>query len=177
VFKRRAKKRKGGGSVLVDVSSTMDLSDGAVMDIVADCPAATTVATYCGLSQGTGELRIVVDKGMRASPTDVAFRYGNGNVIDVPALDWLSCQPEPRVWMSDGNVTGHGHASSIALRKVCRTIVEENSIVRARGVEGVKKALLRQPLDRQDRANHEWRDPGDPPCPECHGTKTCECYN
>jgi hypothetical protein len=59
---------------------------------------------------------------------------------------------------------------------VCRSIIDENSIVRARGVEGVKQALLRQPLGRQDRANEVWRDPGDPPCEECKGIKTCRCY-
>ena len=30
----------------------------------------------------------------------------SGNVVDGPALHWLSQQKSPRVWVSDGEVTG-----------------------------------------------------------------------
>jgi hypothetical protein len=35
-----------------------------------------------------------------------------GNVVDGPALQWLSQQKAPRVWVSDGDVTGLGDRSA-----------------------------------------------------------------
>jgi hypothetical protein len=171
VFKRRAKKRKGGGTVLLDVSSTMELTDGDVMRIVEGSPDATKVATYCGNSVD-GELRIVVDKGKRASPEDVAFRYGIGNNVDVHALDWLSCQPEPRVWFTDGGVTGQGHECDQTYRDVCDTIVSENDIIQCRRVPDVVAALRREPVSEPGR--FVYRD--DQYCHRCERFKDeCAC--
>jgi hypothetical protein len=143
VFKRRAKRRTGGGTVLLDVSSTMELSDAEVMEIVEGAIESTKVATYCGNGQ-KGRLSIIVDKGRRAVPEDVAARFGIGNNCDIHALDWLSVQPEPRVWFTDGGVTGQGHGRSQALRDVCNTIVRENNIIQVRTVADVCMALRRE---------------------------------
>ena len=147
VFKRRARKRKGGGTVLLDISSTMSLTNPEVMRIVAGAPDATKVATYCGLAGGTGRLSIVVDKGKRATNKEITNRYGNGNVIDVHALDWLSYQPEPRVWFTDGGVTGKGHCTDENYRDVCQTIVQENGIIQCRSIKKVCAALKREMED------------------------------
>jgi hypothetical protein len=171
VFKRRAKQKKGGGTALLDVSSTMDLSDRDVMNVVEGSPEATKVATYCGLASGTGRLSIVVDKGKRASPEDVAHRYGNGNVIDVHALDWLSCQPEPRVWFTDGGVTGCGHNCDQNYRDVCNTIVSENGIIQCRTIEEVCAALRREGGSVQGVFKYR-----DDICPDCK-KYDCECDN
>ena len=29
---------------------------------------------------------------------------GNGNYVDMPAIEWLATQPEPRIWVTDGYV-------------------------------------------------------------------------
>jgi hypothetical protein len=36
----------------------------------------------------------------------IAQPSGCGNIIDGPALSWLATQDQPRVWISDGHVTG-----------------------------------------------------------------------
>jgi hypothetical protein len=149
----------------------MDLSDRDVMNVVEGSPEATKVATYCGLASGTGRLSIVVDKGKRASPEDVAHRYGNGNVIDVHALDWLSCQPEPRVWFTDGGVTGCGHNCDQNYRDVCNTIVSENGIIQCRTIEEVCAALRREGGSVQGVFKYR-----DDICPDCK-KYDCECDN
>jgi hypothetical protein len=145
VFKRRAKKRKGGGTVLIDTSGSMSLYEGDIAKIVADSPDATKIATYSG--NGTeGTLRVVVNDGKRV--TDGNFSTpGGSNVIDLPALEWLSCQPEPRVWLSDGCVTGIHDASSRSILEACNTIQRDNSITRVDTVEQVVKALRRGDVD------------------------------
>ena len=143
VFRRRAKKKKGGGTVLLDVSSTMNFSAADVTRIVEGAPEATKVATYCGNSRD-GRLSIVVDKGKRASPDDVAHRYGIGNNVDIHALDWLSHQPAPRVWITDGGVTGQGHSCDQIYRDACYEIVDENGIIECRYVKQAVAALRRE---------------------------------
>lgn len=143
VFKRRAKKRKGGGSVLVDTSSSMGLTDNCVSKIVKGSPEATKVATYSG-DGDEGWLKVVVDKGKMLNTEHDTFQTNGGsNVIDMPALEWLSMQPEPRVWISDGCVTGCQDHCNPAINKACNTIMGENRIVRVENVDEACKALKR----------------------------------
>jgi hypothetical protein len=172
VFRRRAKKRKGGGTVLLDVSSTMDLTDKEVMKIVEGAPEATKVATYCGNSQ-SGRLSIVVDKGRRASPKDVAARFGEGNNVDLHALDWLSCQPAPRVWFTDGGVTGQGHATDKPYRDLCGAIVAENGIIQCATVLDVCRALRRELEHRAGDFNR--RDVDQEDYDYCHEHEGFDC--
>jgi hypothetical protein len=67
---------------------------------------AVTVATYAGESD-RGQLWIIAKKGKRARANDIK-PPGGGNVVDGPCLDWLAKQRKPRVWISDGGVTGIG---------------------------------------------------------------------
>jgi hypothetical protein len=140
VFKRRAKKRKGGGSVLIDTSGSMSLSDEDVKQIVKDAPEATLIATYSG-AEREGTLRVVVNKGKML---DGQFATpGGSNVIDLPALEWLSIQPEPRVWLSDGYVTGINDDCNSKINRACDTIMRDNNITRCEEVEDVCKSLKR----------------------------------
>ena len=55
------------------------------------------------------------------APDLVVPPCGGGNIVDGPALDWLATQAEPRIWISDGAVTGiddvdHAVLSAEALR-------------------------------------------------------------
>ena len=72
--------------------------------MVEAAPAAT-VAIYSG-HDTTGVLRILVKHGRIVKPDLIDSPSGHGNIIDGPALDWLAKQVEPRVWISDGVVTG-----------------------------------------------------------------------
>jgi hypothetical protein len=104
VFSRR-QKRPGGGTVLIDQSGSMSLAPEEVMALIEAFPAVT-VATYAGYGS-QGYLRVIARNGRRASEHDCYLPYG-GNVVDGPALDWLGEQTGPRIWVSDGYVTGTG---------------------------------------------------------------------
>jgi hypothetical protein len=141
VFRRRAKKRKGGGSVLIDTSGSMGLDDDDVDKIVEGAPEATKVATYSGSGE-EGWVKIVVDKGKKYNGTMATS--GHSNVVDLPALEWLSMQPEPRVWLSDGYVTGVNDGSNSAINKACNTIMANNNIVRVESVKEACRVLKRE---------------------------------
>lgn len=97
-------KRVSGGTVLIDASGSMSLLQSEIMDIVRASPAAT-VACYSG-SGSAGKLRILVHDGKRVEDQLMDSPGGGGNIVDGPALVWLSEQAEPRYWVSDGYVTG-----------------------------------------------------------------------
>lgn len=105
------KTRPGGGTVLIDASGSMHLSDAQILAIMTALPGAL-IATYCG-NQGSlgtaepyGELRIIAKDGKRAEERDLTERAFGENMVDGPALRWLAAQPGPRFWVSDGIVTG-----------------------------------------------------------------------
>ena len=54
----------------------------------------------------SGILRVFSKDGRMVSEAEVEHYEGCGNVVDGPALEWLERQPRPRVWLSDGGVTG-----------------------------------------------------------------------
>lgn len=102
VFARRPTGR--GGTVLVDVSGSMQLTQSDLRRMLLAAPAGT-VAIYAGDDRGRGVLRIVAQRGSRV-PDALLGGLGALNVIDGPALEWLAGEPAPRVWVSDGRVTG-----------------------------------------------------------------------
>jgi hypothetical protein len=103
VFTRRRRQR--GGTVLIDASGSMLFRPSDLERITAAAPLAT-VAVYTGHGR-SGTLAIVASRGRIAGAEALGqAARGNGNVIDGPALRWLAKQPEPRIWISDGRVTG-----------------------------------------------------------------------
>lgn len=108
VFGRRRKiERYFQGTVLIDHSGSMDLTAEEVDEILHRWPAVT-IATYSGHNSGHGTLRVVAKKGKRCTNTYLGPPGGGDNMVDGPALDWLAAQRGPRVWVSDGGVTGIG---------------------------------------------------------------------
>ena len=71
-----------------------------------------------------------------------ARSYGNGNIVDGPALEWLAKQSEPRFWISDGLVTGEHDKTSIDLGAEAQVICNRAGIRRVDRVQGGKLALL-----------------------------------
>jgi hypothetical protein len=119
------KKKAMGGTVLVDTSGSMHLSETDLQTILRAAPAAT-IAIYSGRAK-TGTLTVVGDKGRLVNNehlTRLRQEAGRGNVVDGPALEWLSQQPQPRIWVSDGIVTGTGDAVNLDLAadalRICR---------------------------------------------------------
>lgn len=135
----RGRTRRGGGTVLIDTSSSMRLTAADVERIMKGAPAATLVAIYSG-RHGEGELRIVARDGRRASAEQLT-PFGPGNLIDLPALEWLAKQPAPRVWLSDGRVTGVNDFASRYLARRCRLVCLKNGIRRAE-TSGQAAAIL-----------------------------------
>jgi hypothetical protein len=131
VFRRRA--RRGGGTVLVDNSGSMALEVADLDRLLLSTPHGMRVAVYSG-SGAEGELRVVADGVRRAAPEHLA-RFGGGNVVDLPALEWLARQPLPRLWVSDGGVTGVGDRGSLALKQRCAAVCRRARIRRVAKID------------------------------------------
>jgi hypothetical protein len=130
-----------GGTVLIDASGSMGLRAADLERIILGIPEASVVAIYAG-SGDTGELRIVVRNGYRAAARDLGLRRG-GNVVDLPALRWLARQPPPRLWISDGEVTGCGDVPTAAIKSRCRQICKEAQIEQVRDPARAAEVLAR----------------------------------
>lgn len=103
VFSSRRHRRQG--TVLIDASGSMPLSASDIEQFTREAPAAV-VAIYWGrFFEPTGTLRVVADNG-RMGESSAFERDDSANAIDGPALWWLSKQRGPRVWVSDGGITG-----------------------------------------------------------------------
>jgi hypothetical protein len=102
------RRRVPGGAVLIDASGSMHLSAAHVDRIVAAAPGAHVLGYAASLERGV--LRVLARDGRRVAPEDCDFSgVGTSNVIDLPALEYLArLRVQPRLWISDGLVTGIG---------------------------------------------------------------------
>ena len=100
-------RRARGGTVLVDHSGSMSLSNSDVQRIIDAAPSCT-IASY-STQNNPGILNIIAHGGMTVSEIPKSL---GGNGIDGPALEWLSWQRKPLLWVSDGGVTGRGAGGS-----------------------------------------------------------------
>jgi hypothetical protein len=81
-----------------------------------------TVAYYSGHEEHEGQL-VIVAQGARAVSRDATWPpSGGGNVVDLPALEWLARQPGPaRLWVSDGEA-GCGGMDNGAYQTLCLAV-------------------------------------------------------
>lgn len=108
VFVTKAKRKSG--TVLIDVSGSMNLDVDDIFEIIKILPAST-VAIYSGEShpgydspeKASGMLQIVGKDGRYVAEIP---EHGLNNLIDGPAIDWLGRQAEPRILVSDLQFTG-----------------------------------------------------------------------
>jgi len=151
--------RGAGGSVLVDTSGSMSLSVDDVDAIVHASRGAALVAIYSG-NGGEGELRVVARGRRRVAKEDLE-PYGSGNIVDLPALHWLAEQPLPRIWVSDGRVTGPSDRGCDELFRRCHDLAEQSRILRVRDAAAAVEALtgrsrgLRRPVTRRRVSDEE----------------------
>jgi hypothetical protein len=123
-------RRTMGGTILIDCSGSMYLTHETIVDLLRARPAAT-IAVYCSANCRTGFLTIIAQKGRAVSLEDFHNVYlGGGNVIDLPALEWLARQSGPRVWICDGCVTGVNDDVGPNIARACASIVLQNRITR-----------------------------------------------
>jgi hypothetical protein len=127
------KKREKGGTVLVDLSGSMNLSQDDIREIIKTAPGAT-VAVYAGRNKH-GVIAIAASGGRMATEDTIRSAMpGCGNIIDGPALRWLAKMPAPRVWVSDAVVTGEHDQCGTNL------IIEAMSICRNADIKRVERA-------------------------------------
>jgi hypothetical protein len=131
----RSRSQKGG-TVLIDGSGSMSFSPAELERIVTTAPAAT-VAVYSGHGR-QGTLTVVARKGRMATADGIqTSRCGSGNIVDGPALEWLAQQPAPRMWVSDGWVTGCHDQTSIDLSADVLRICTHADITRVEKADAV----------------------------------------
>ena len=131
-FDAKGNRRDVVGAVLIDNSGSMSFDANDVEQLVQAAPGVT-IAHYSG--SGThGVLEIVCEKGKRATTDALSASYG-GNGVDGPALRWLAEQQGPRVWVSDGLVTGKYDSTSIALVTDCMNTCRNADITRVPDID------------------------------------------
>ena len=141
----RQKRRLPGGSVLIDASGSMSLSNADLNALLEAMPAAV-VATYCGEDEGVnGSLWIIAQNGRRAARTArLSDSYG-GNGCDYPALLWLAEQDEPRFWICDGYVIpGEGSSRRAAVAQ-CMALARSARILRIDTPDALSERFGRRP--------------------------------
>jgi hypothetical protein len=124
-------RRSMGGCVLLDASGSMNIEHADVAALAAASPNMK-VAMYSG-SYYTGTLSIIADKGKAASESTLVNQRdqaGYSNIIDGPALKWLSKQRGPLLWVSDAEVYGENDSTSQELRREVAQICNKSGIIR-----------------------------------------------
>jgi hypothetical protein len=130
-----ARRRAPAGAMLVDCSGSMSLQQADLERAVATAPAMI-VALYGSLPDDldAGRLVIVAADGRMTDVAAARAGLGIGNVVDVPALRWLCRQSAPRVWISDGGVTGVGDKMGQNLTQEAADLVRDGRVRRVRSI-------------------------------------------
>ncbi len=131
-----------GGTILIDASGSMSFDGKDILDILQLLPAAT-IAMYNGYGN-SGCLRIIAKAGHRVHEDYLDSHTGSGNVVDGPALDWLSTMPPRRIWVSDMHVFGgSGSTNGYNLLKYCYDMVTKHRIINLKNIEEVKEHAIK----------------------------------
>tara|TARA_B100000214_G_scaffold293397_1_gene223115 strand:+ start:3193 stop:4638 length:1446 start_codon:yes stop_codon:yes gene_type:complete len=131
-----------GGTILIDASGSMSFDGKDILDILQLLPAAT-IAMYNGYGN-VGTLRIIAKAGHRVHQDYLDMHSGSGNVVDGPALDWLSTMPPRRIWVSDMHVFGgSGATNGYNLLKYCYDMVTKHRIINLQNIEEVKEHAIK----------------------------------
>ena len=131
--------RRPGGTLLIDRSGSMEWNDRDLEAILNETPSAT-VAVYAG-KEATGVLRIVARNGRRVRDSRLLRFPFENNAVDGPALSWLASQSEPRVWYSDGEVTGNGLRTQGTLARDANRRARAGNIVRVETPDDARDAI------------------------------------
>ena len=132
----REKHRALTGTILIDMSGSMSPNPVLIQQLVEQSPALI-VAMYGGRTRTEGRLVIVAKNGRCTEDFNRTYKahFNGANLVDGPALMWLATQKGPRVWVSDGQVTGLDNYSSTVLKAQVSAICAQHSITRADTME------------------------------------------
>jgi len=140
IFQQRH--RVKGGTILIDASGSMRFDGDDILEIMEQLPAVN-IAMYNGFAT-TGNLRVIARGGRRVHDDYLWDHKGGGNVVDGPALRWLSEMPQRRIWVSDMKVFGAGRNSSgFNLLKECYDLCTKNKIINLKDIDEVKEYALK----------------------------------
>lgn len=143
------KRRTKGGVLLIDISGSMCLSDEQVGHIIDMLPACT-IAMYSGdkVSSKTGVLSVLADRGRKVKSVHEvrSEQHSGGNVVDLPALVWLSQQQlRPHIWISDGHVTGEYDKQGRGMVEECRGFVRKHGIINISSIPDTETWIKENP--------------------------------
>jgi hypothetical protein len=102
---------------------------------------AVTIAMYNGYSN-EGHLRIIARNGRRVDESYINEHAGSGNVVDLPALQWLGKQDPRRIWVSDMQVVDNNGITKQGLDE-CIQAMKRLNIFRLANVDEVKRYAKR----------------------------------
>jgi len=136
----RDKRGRRSGSVLIDTSGSMCLSAEQIMAIVKKAPAAV-IGLYGGYDPEVGAVRVIAKMGRLVVDDKEYAAVGEYNGVDGPALQWLGIQPLPRLWVSDGLVTGIEDETSDGLCIEAELICRRYRIRRVHTLDEVQRYI------------------------------------
>lgn len=129
-------------SIVIDLSGSMSFNDRDIEQLLNTLPAVS-IFGYCGYDDG-GRWVLLADR-LQMAKSELVIRWRNhigmGNIVDAPVLSLLAKMPAPRIWISDGEVTGVHDAPSLVVRELCNKIQDSAGIVRCGGLEAANKYL------------------------------------
>lgn len=134
------RRKQYAGTILLDMSGSMNLS-ATDIDKLLDIAPHATIAGYGAHRLNTGELVIIVANEKRGSLEDARAAVGQRNIVDGPALRWLEKQIAPRIWISDGKVTGVGESQHQNLVDECEAIKRSGKILQFLSIRDLIKNL------------------------------------
>lgn len=116
-------------AVLVDCSGSMHLDDKNVAQILEMQPASV-IAGYSG--NGPKGFLYMLGKDGKFATVEVINKVrdeaGYGNIVDGPALTWLSQQKGRLIWISDGQATGSYECTSAVMMHFIKHMLEKYNI-------------------------------------------------
>jgi hypothetical protein len=137
VFAHR--RRIPGGTIIVDASGSMHLSPQEINEIVNYAPGCV-VGIYSGNGEN-GVLRVLAKNGKRAADGFCCRPAGQQNNIDFPALKWAMQYNHPRIWITDGSITGVGDQQCPRLFVECGAVVGKGKFFIKRTADDAIKLL------------------------------------
>ena len=133
------RRKRAGVTMLADMSGSMAWRHDDIHGVMMRQPASL-LACYSG-SSSVGVLTIVGAGGMVADKSIRLDAGGGNNLIDGPALAWLSAQPGPRIWLSDGQATSiSGGGMTRGAIEVAREVAIAAGACRVRTLKGALHA-------------------------------------
>lgn len=131
------------GTILIDASGSMGLTEEHIIAFAKAAPAAT-IAAYAGEDNYTerrsrGGIFILAHKGRRVNTIPRLLQNLGGNEIDYDAIRWLLTQPAPRYFITDVGFCGgaEGHT-----RKALQLFVEGRKTNKFTHFHTLREALI-----------------------------------